>query len=101
MGRGGRSCVVDGGRTGVALTRAARAAAMSWLRDALRRLPEPDMDAAAAVRARAADNLRPSGALARLDDVAVHMAAWQRTAAPRVTRPSALVFAGDHGVAEH
>jgi nicotinate-nucleotide--dimethylbenzimidazole phosphoribosyltransferase len=74
---------------------------VSWLRDALRRLPEPDRDAAAALRARADDILRPSGALARLDDVAVHMAAWQRTATPRVARPAALVFAGDHGVAEH
>jgi nicotinate-nucleotide--dimethylbenzimidazole phosphoribosyltransferase len=74
---------------------------VSWLHDALRRLPEPDRDAAAAVRARADDILRPSGALARLDDVAVHMAAWQRTATPRVARPAALVFAGDHGVAEH
>ena len=74
---------------------------MSWLHDALQRLPEPDRDAAAALRARADDILRPSGALARLDDVAVHMAAWQRTTTPRVARPAALVFAGDHGVAEH
>jgi nicotinate-nucleotide--dimethylbenzimidazole phosphoribosyltransferase len=74
---------------------------MNWLRDALKRLPEPDADAAAAVRARADDILRPAGALARLDDIAVHMAAWQRTVTPRVARPSALVFAGDHGVAEH
>ena len=74
---------------------------MSWLHDALQRLPEPDSDAAAALRARADDILRPSGALARLDDVAVHMAAWQRTATPRVARPAALVFAGDHGVAQH
>jgi nicotinate-nucleotide--dimethylbenzimidazole phosphoribosyltransferase len=74
---------------------------MNWLRDALRRLPAPDMDAASAVRARADDILRPAGALARLDDVAVHMAAWQRTETPGVARPSALVFAGDHGVAEH
>ncbi|HZB40217.1 MAG TPA: nicotinate-nucleotide--dimethylbenzimidazole phosphoribosyltransferase [Ilumatobacter sp.] len=73
---------------------------MSWLHDALRRLPGPDSDAAGSVRARADDILRPRGALARLDDVAVHMAAWQRTAAPRVARPAALVFAGDHGVAE-
>jgi nicotinate-nucleotide--dimethylbenzimidazole phosphoribosyltransferase len=74
---------------------------MTWLHDAMKRLPQPDADAAAAVRARADDILRPSGALARLDDVAVHMAAWQRTTTPRVARPAALVFAGDHGVAEH
>ena len=73
---------------------------MNWFEDALRRLPEPDAGAAAHVRARADDILRPSGALARLDDVAVHIAAWQRTTAPRVERPAALVFAGDHGVAE-
>jgi nicotinate-nucleotide--dimethylbenzimidazole phosphoribosyltransferase len=74
---------------------------VSWLHDALQRLPEPGGDAASALRARADDILRPSGALARLDDVAVHIAAWQRTATPRVARPSALVFAGDHGVAAH
>jgi nicotinate-nucleotide--dimethylbenzimidazole phosphoribosyltransferase len=74
---------------------------MSWLTDALQRLPGPDATAASVLRARADDILRPSGALARLDDVAVHMAAWQRTPTPRVERPAALVFAGDHGVAEH
>jgi nicotinate-nucleotide--dimethylbenzimidazole phosphoribosyltransferase len=74
---------------------------MSWLHDALRELPGPDTDAADRLRARADDILRPTGALARLDDVAVHMAAWQRTPTPRVERPAALVFAGDHGVAAH
>ena len=73
----------------------------SWLREALRRLPLPDDEAAAAVRARADDILRPAGALSRLDDVAVHIAAWQRTATPRIARPAGLVFAGDHGVAVH
>ena len=72
---------------------------MTWLHEALQRLPEPDRDAAAALRARADDILRPTGALARLDDVAVHMAAWLRTPTPRVDRPAGLVFAGDHGVA--
>ena len=74
---------------------------MNWLHEALQRLPAPDADASAAVRARADDILRPAGAVARLDEIAVHMAAWQRTVTPRVSRPSALVFAGDHGVAEH
>jgi len=74
---------------------------MSCLRDALRQLPGPDTVSAERLRARADDILRPTGALARLDDVAVHLAAWQRTPTPRVERPAALVFAGDHGVAEH
>lgn len=72
---------------------------MNWIRDALGRLPEPDRTAAAQVRARADDILRPAGAFARLDDVAVHMAAWQRTATPAVERPAGVVFAADHGVA--
>jgi nicotinate-nucleotide--dimethylbenzimidazole phosphoribosyltransferase len=64
-------------------------------------MPEPDEQAARAVRARADDILRPAGALARLDDVAVHVAGWQRTASPRIAAPAGVVFAGDHGVAEH
>ena len=45
-----------------------------------------------------AEILRPPGALARLDATAVWLAGWQRTATPAVTRPTALIFAGDHGV---
>ena len=69
------------------------------LRSALADLPGPDLDAAAAVSARAADILRPAGALARLDRVAAWMAGWQRTTRPAVVRPVAIVFAADHGVA--
>src|SRR5262245_12720208 len=72
---------------------------MTWFHDVLRRMPAPDSDAGTAVRARADDILRPARALSRLDDVAVHMAQWQRTARPGVRRPAGLVFAGDHGVA--
>jgi nicotinate-nucleotide--dimethylbenzimidazole phosphoribosyltransferase len=72
---------------------------MTWLSEALTRLPVPDAEAAAAVRARAADILRPAGALARLDELAEWMAAWQGTGHPAVRRPAALIFAADHGVA--
>jgi nicotinate-nucleotide--dimethylbenzimidazole phosphoribosyltransferase len=72
---------------------------MTWFDDALTRLPAPDLDAARAVRARADDILRPAGALARLDELAVFVAGWQRTAAPRIERPAGLIFAADHGVA--
>jgi nicotinate-nucleotide--dimethylbenzimidazole phosphoribosyltransferase len=58
-----------------------------------------DEDARAAVRARAAAVLRPTGALERLDEVAVWLAGWQRTATPAVKRPACVVFAADHGVA--
>lgn len=42
--------------------------------------------------------LRPAGALARLDELAGWLAAWQRTHRPAVRRCVAIVFAGDHGV---
>ncbi len=72
---------------------------MNWMRDALNTLPEPDQVSGDAVRARAADILRPSGALARLDELASWMAEWQRTSTPAVRRPAGLIFAADHGVA--
>ena len=52
-------------------------------------VPAPDDAAAAAVRERATNVLRPTGALARLDDVAVWLASWQRTTRPSVSRPAA------------
>lgn len=61
-------------------------------------LTGPDTDAADAVRGRADQVLRPTGATRRLDEVAVHMAAWQGTSEPGVRRPWVLVFAADHGV---
>lgn len=72
---------------------------MSWFHDALAALPEPDAEAAAAVTARAASVLRPVGALQRLDEIAIHVAGWQGTSTPSITRPEVLVYAADHGVA--
>jgi nicotinate-nucleotide--dimethylbenzimidazole phosphoribosyltransferase len=64
----------------------------------LNELPQLDEAAAAEVRERAERVLRPAGALARLDQVAVWLAGWQRTARPRVGAPAAVVFVADHGV---
>ena len=61
--------------------------------------PGPDIASRDAVATRASRVLRPAGALARLDEVAAWLAAWQRTSKPAVERPSAIVFVGDHGVA--
>ncbi|MEN9643785.1 MAG: nicotinate-nucleotide--dimethylbenzimidazole phosphoribosyltransferase [Actinomycetota bacterium] len=72
---------------------------MNWLQSTLAELATPDVVAGDAVRARAADILRPAGALARLDDLAAWVAEWQGTAAPAVRKPAALIFAADHGVA--
>ncbi|MEP7203137.1 MAG: nicotinate-nucleotide--dimethylbenzimidazole phosphoribosyltransferase [Ilumatobacteraceae bacterium] len=72
---------------------------MTWLTDELSAMPQPDRPAAESVKARAADILRPAGALARLDEIAEWVAAWQGTASPAVRKPAALIFAADHGVA--
>jgi len=72
---------------------------MSLLSSLLTDLPDPDVAARDAVAARAATVLRPTGALARLDEVAAWLAAWQRTEHPAVDAPHAVVFAADHGVA--
>jgi nicotinate-nucleotide--dimethylbenzimidazole phosphoribosyltransferase len=69
------------------------------LRERLAVLPDNDTAAVDAVHDRAANLLRPSGALAWLDEIAAWVAGWQRTATPAVDRPAALIFAGDHGVA--
>ncbi|MFZ9481442.1 MAG: nicotinate-nucleotide--dimethylbenzimidazole phosphoribosyltransferase [Ilumatobacteraceae bacterium] len=73
--------------------------ATDWLTSSLAALAEGDEQSAAAVRSRADDILRPAGALAALDDVAVWAARWQGTPTPAVHRPAALIFAADHGVA--
>ncbi len=70
-----------------------------WLRDSLTVLPPADVTSGDAVRTRAAEILRPAGALDRLDRVAAWVAEWQRTSQPAVRRPAALIFAADHGVA--
>lgn len=73
--------------------------ALTTLQVLLDAMPGPHIDAGDAVRARAADILRPAGALQRLDEVAAWVAEWQGSPSPVVHRPAALIFAGDHGVA--
>ncbi|MYA74217.1 MAG: nicotinate-nucleotide--dimethylbenzimidazole phosphoribosyltransferase [Acidimicrobiaceae bacterium] len=71
----------------------------SELSGLLGNLSSPDEVAKLAVKNRAAQVLRPSGAFERLDRVAVWLAGWQRSRNPCVERPHAILFAGDHGVA--
>lgn len=68
------------------------------LRSELATMATPSADAASAAADRAANTLRPAGALAQLDDLAVWVAGWQRSGTPHITAPAVLVFAGDHGV---
>ncbi|MEW5975432.1 MAG: nicotinate-nucleotide--dimethylbenzimidazole phosphoribosyltransferase [Acidobacteriota bacterium] len=43
---------------------------------------------------------KPPGSLGRLEEIANRCAAIQRTLLPRVSRPTLLLFAGDHGVCQ-
>jgi len=72
---------------------------MTLLHDHLADLPSCDTAARDAVHERAGQILRPSGALAWLDELAEWVAGWQRSAHPRVVKPAGLIFAADHGVA--
>ena len=62
-------------------------------------LPGPDEDAAAQARACDAELTKPAGALGRLEDLAVFLAAWQGRHPPRLDRVRVAVFAGWHGIA--
>jgi nicotinate-nucleotide--dimethylbenzimidazole phosphoribosyltransferase len=64
-------------------------------------LTSPDAESEAVVRARVEQVLRPIGALQRLDDIAIWLAGWQGTSAPRAETVDCIVFAADHGVASN
>jgi nicotinate-nucleotide--dimethylbenzimidazole phosphoribosyltransferase len=60
----------------------------------------PDRDAAAAARARQDTLTKPKGALGRLEELGIWVAACQAQCPPRgFQRARVVVFAGDHGVA--
>ncbi|KQH78111.1 nicotinate-nucleotide--dimethylbenzimidazole phosphoribosyltransferase [Mycobacterium gordonae] len=63
-------------------------------------VPAPDADAGAAARARQDTLTKPRGALGRLEELSVWVAACQGQCPPRqFDRARVVVFAGDHGVA--
>ncbi|RED11101.1 nicotinate-nucleotide--dimethylbenzimidazole phosphoribosyltransferase [Pontivivens insulae] len=62
------------------------------------KLPDADGEAIAAAKARDAVLTKPPGALGRLEDIASWYAGWRGEAAPRVSSPQVIVFAGNHGV---
>ncbi|SDE43971.1 nicotinate-nucleotide--dimethylbenzimidazole phosphoribosyltransferase [Limimaricola pyoseonensis] len=71
---------------------------LAGFRARLTDLPGPDDAAIAAARARDAQLTKPSGALGRLEELALWYAGWRGDARPRIARPQVAVFAGNHGV---
>ncbi len=61
-------------------------------------IPAADEQARAEARAREANLIKPRGALGRLEEIAVHVAAWQGKARPQILRPLVAIFAASHGV---
>ncbi|MGH6830423.1 MAG: nicotinate-nucleotide--dimethylbenzimidazole phosphoribosyltransferase, partial [Methylocella sp.] len=59
----------------------------------------PDFEARQAAEAHQATLTKPPGALGRLEEIAIQLAALQRTARPSIERVKITVFAADHGVA--
>ncbi|SOH92265.1 nicotinate-nucleotide-dimethylbenzimidazole phosphoribosyltransferase [Monaibacterium marinum] len=60
--------------------------------------PAVDSGAVAAAQQRNGTLTKPPGALGRLEELAIWYAGWRGQAAPRVTSPQVIVFAGNHGV---
>lgn len=71
-----------------------------WVGQCLAVLPHADESSGLNASERAANILRPAGALQALDDVAIWVAQWQATKQPAINQPAALVFAADHGIAQ-
>jgi nicotinate-nucleotide--dimethylbenzimidazole phosphoribosyltransferase len=69
------------------------------IRSLMKEFPGPDLEAAAACRARDAQLTKPPGALGRLEGLAEWLCAWQGHHPPRAERVVVAVFAGNHGVA--
>lgn len=70
------------------------------IRTLMARLPGPNVEALARVRAREAELVKPAGALGRLEEISEWLAAWQKGDGPKVERPMVAIFAGSHGVVE-
>ncbi len=65
----------------------------------LNALPGPDHVARSGAVAHESILTKPPGALGRLEDMTAWLCAWQGRYPPRLDNPTAVVFAGNHGVA--
>jgi nicotinate-nucleotide--dimethylbenzimidazole phosphoribosyltransferase len=75
------------------------AVTLEEMRDIVRHMPPPDLEAGTAARAREAQLTKPAGALGKLEEIAYWTACWQGRHPPRIRHPRIAVFAANHGVA--
>jgi nicotinate-nucleotide--dimethylbenzimidazole phosphoribosyltransferase len=68
------------------------------IRNLVKDIPGPDVDAVAACRAREGQLTKPPGALGRLENLTEWLCAWQGRHPPKAERVVVAVFAGNHGV---
>jgi nicotinate-nucleotide--dimethylbenzimidazole phosphoribosyltransferase len=80
------------------MTNAATGLPFDDIRNLLKDLPGPDLDAVRMARAREAQLTKPPGALGRLETLSEWLCAWQGHHPPRAERIVVAVFAGNHGV---
>lgn len=80
------------------MTNAASGLPFDDIRDLLKDLPGPDLEAVSACRAREAQLTKPPGALGRIESLSEWLCAWQGRHPPKAERVVVAVFAGNHGV---
>lgn len=69
------------------------------IRDLIRGMPGPDLEAGTACMERERQLTKPPGALGQLEHVAHWVASWQNRHPPEMRHPRVAVFAANHGVA--
>jgi len=69
------------------------------IRNLLKALPDPQVEAIAQVRKRQKELALPQGGLGALSEITEFLAAWSASQKPEVLRPLIAVFAATHGVA--
>jgi len=63
-------------------------------------LPQPDSNMIAKARINQDKLTKPSGALGKLEKIAIWLAGWRGEEKPIIARPLVAVFAGNHGVTD-
>jgi nicotinate-nucleotide--dimethylbenzimidazole phosphoribosyltransferase len=80
------------------MTNAATGLPFTDIRNLVKDLPGPDLDAVRKCRAREGQLTKPPGALGRLETLSEWLCAWQAHHPPKAERVVVSVFAGNHGV---